>query len=64
MTSKLEENQRKKGVNISGPAILNISEKSEEKETSNIDTNENKILLQRGFNEVNIIRFAVIINYY
>ena len=63
MTSKLEENQRKKGVNISGPAILNISEKSEEKETSNIDTNENKILLQRGFNEVNIIRFAVIINY-
>ena len=64
MPSKLEENQRKKGVNISGPAILNISEKSEEKETSNIDTNENKILLQRGFNEVNIIRFAVIINYY
>ena len=64
MTSKLEENQRKKGVNISGPAILNISEKSEEKETSNIDTNENKILLQRGFNEVNIIIFAVIINYY
>ena len=64
MTSKLEENQRKKGVNISGPAILNISEKSEEKETSNIDTNENKILLQRGFNEVNIIRFAVIIDYY